>query len=238
MSQPDYECKKCNKSYSHAEYTKDPFCSSCGVHLNRKSMSPSPFKVDGLYAAFMRLEGFTPAEGVCYNNVPLWIAARKKAYSKYREKFAPSRLLSSESWRLDFKDFLYFKNNQSWTTFTRAGLDVLRDPEQLKGILLYIQDESIRIEKRVEDVLKGDKQLHGVTQNLLTGLFHTFHPDKYGAWSNRSEEALKRIKRDPIKTTSVGKNYVAINEALGKLANELNTELTTVDAFMWYISKD
>ena len=217
---------------------KDPFCLSCGIHLSRKSLSPAPFKVDGLFKKFMLLEGFTPGEGVCYDNVPLWIASRKRAYAKYQERFAVSRLLAGEAWRVDYKDFLYFKNNQSWTTLTRPGLDALKEPEKLRNLLIYLQDESIRIEKRVQEGLQGEKHIHGVSQNILTGLLHTFHPDKYGAWNYRTDDALQRIKRDPIKTTEVGKNYVAINDALTKLSKELNTDLTTIDAFMWYISKD
>jgi hypothetical protein len=238
MSGPEYECGRCSKSYSREEYGNDAFCSVCGIHLSRKSLSPSPFKVDGLFMEFVRLEGFTPGEGVCYDNVPLWITARKRAYAKYQEKFAVPKLLVGENWRIDFKDFLYFKNNQSWSTFTRVGLDALKEPEQLKRLLIYLQDESIRIEKRFQDALQGEKRLHGVTQNILTGLLHTFHPDKYGAWNNRTDDALQRIKRNPIKTTSVGKNYAAVNEALAKLAKDLDTDLTTIDAFMWYISKD
>jgi hypothetical protein len=237
MSRPDYECKKCGKSYSHADYSEDPYCPACGIHLGRKSLSPEPFKVDGLFKEFMRLEGFTPGEGVCYDNVPLWISARKRAYAKYQEKFAASKLLVGENWRLDYKDFLYFKNNQSWTTFTRPGLEALKEPEKLRNLLIYLQEESITIEKRVQEGLQGEKHIHGVSQNILTGLLHTFHPDKYGAWNYRTDDALERIKRKPIKTTNAGKNYVSINEALTKLAKELNTDLTTIDGFMWFISK-
>jgi hypothetical protein len=238
MSGPEYECGRCSKSYTSVDYVKDRFCSVCGIHLSRKSLSPETFKVDGLFMKFMGLEGFTPGEGICYDNVPLWIAARKRAYLKYQERFAVSRLLSGDAWRVDFKDFLYFKNNQSWTTFTRGGLDALKEFEQLRKLLIYLQDESIRVEKRIQDTLYGEKHVHGVTQNILTGLLHTFHPDRYGAWNNRTDDALQRIKRNPIKTTSVGKNYLAINDALAKLAKDLNTDLTTIDGFMWFISRE
>jgi hypothetical protein len=238
MTGPEYYCARCGKSNSRDEYVKYPFCSVCGIHLSRKSLSPAPFKVNGLFKEFMQLEGFTPGEGVCYDNVPLWIAARKRAYAKYREKFAVTKLLTGENWRIDFKDFLYFKNNQSWSTFTRVGLDALKESEQLRKLLINLQDESIRVEKRVQDALQGEKHVNGITQNILTGLLHTFHPDKYGAWNNRTDDALQRIKRNPIKTSSLGKNYIAINEALARLAKDLDTDLTTIDGFMWYISKN
>ena len=88
MSQPEYECKKCSKSYSAVDYEKVPYCRSCGMYLWRITLLPEPFKVDDLFKEFMHLEDVKPGEGITYDNVPLWMTARKRAYVKYRERFA------------------------------------------------------------------------------------------------------------------------------------------------------
>ncbi len=117
-------------------------------------------------------------------------------------------------------------------------MEALSEPERLRDLIVYLQDESISIEKRVKEGLQGTYHCQGVGKNILTGLLHTFKPDLYGVWNNRTEDALKKIVQMPIITGNAGKDYIAINAALTKLAAELKTDLTTLDGFMWYISKD
>ena len=55
---------------------------------------------------------------------------------------------------------------------------------------------------------------------------------------NKTEDVLKKINRMSMISGNAGKEYIAINETLTNLAAELKTDLTIVDGFMCYISKD
>ncbi len=200
-------------------------------------MSRSVYDVKMLFEDFNNLEEIK-VEGIAFSNVSIWLFARKRAYAKYREKFAPDRLREGEEWKRDFSDFLHFRFNQSWSTLYRSGLGALSDPERLRDLLVYLQDESISVEMRVKEGLQGSYHCQKVGKNILTGLLHTFKPDLYGVWNNRTEDALKKIGQMPRMSGNAGKDYLAINATLTKLAAELKTDLTAIDGFMWYISKD
>jgi DNA-directed RNA polymerase subunit RPC12/RpoP len=260
MTGAEYECRKCNRVFSLEEYEKDVFCPDCGMHLwlprppkssgSRESGGKGRKKTDieqipprpgvniyTLFAEFNRLTDFTCGEGIVQENVLMWINARHKAYAEFREKLAQNRLISWEKLTRDFGDFLYFKNNLSWTTLYRTGLAALSNPELLWKFLTFVQDESIPIQTRVGEALEGEYHVRGIGKNILTALLHTFHPDKYGVWNNRTDDTLSLIDRKPKSAIDPGTKYVTINNELVRLCDELQTNLTTIDGLMWYVSK-
>jgi len=75
---------------------------------------------------------------------------------------------------------------------------------------------------------------------ILTALLHTFFNEKYGVWNSRTEKTLEILRRRPIYVSyyqHIGERYRSVNTELHQLVNELDSDLTTVDGFMWYISK-
>jgi len=237
MQKPDYECTKCGKVYSAQDYKQNVYCPKCGKHLWQRSFSPTPFKVKDVFAEFTALNSFVVTEGIIYNNVNVWMTARKNAYDKYRKKLSVTKLAEGNKWQTDFKNYLHFKHNQSWPKLQRAAPEALAQPEQLKRLLTIIQDKSLPVEDVVRECLQGQVTCPGINRNILTALLHTFWPTKYAPWSKQTDEALKKIKRTPIPQPDIGKHYVSVNTALAKLASELHTSLTTIDGFMWYIAK-
>jgi hypothetical protein len=205
--------------------------------LPEKKAYSTKLDVALLFEDFKNLEEIK-VEGIAFSNVSIWMFARKKAYAKYREKFALDKLKEGDLWKADFSDFLHFRFNQSWSTLYRSGLEALSEPVKLRDLLMYIQDESISVERRVKEGLQGAHHCQGIGKNILTGLLHTFKPDEYGVWNNRTEDALKKIELMPTLANNAGRDYLAINKILTGLATELKTDLTTIDGFMWYISKD
>jgi hypothetical protein len=254
MSGPEYECRKCNKVFPIEGYSKSVFCPSCGSHLWPKyvrgphprkketeietvSLTRDQINVYTLFAEFLRLHDFNCGEGIVLDNVPLWIAARRKTYAEFRKRFSQDKLVDWEKLGEDFRQFLYFKNNLSWTTLYRSGLKALSDLERLWELLVFVQDESIDVEVRVRQGLQGACHCQGIGRNILTAMLHTFNPDKYGVWNSRTEDTLKIIRRTPRPIFDAGKKYRAINDELTQLGAELDTDLTTIDGFIWFISK-
>ena len=260
MQKPEYECRRCGRIFSTKEYSQSIFCNNCGGFLRpkypSKPSSPIGGKIRGekppeikpispsenvniqtLYAEFNQLPPFVCGEGVVMQNSTLWITYRRRVYAEFREKFSSDKLTSGAKLCQDYQQFLYFKNNLSWTTLYRTGLKALKDPERLWDFITFIQDESIDIRKRINKGLLGELHIEGIGKNILTAILHTLHPDKYGVWNNRTEETLEIIRRVPSKGNDLGTKYEAVNEKLQQLSKELDTDLTTVDGLMWYISK-
>jgi hypothetical protein len=78
----------------------------------------------------------------------------------------------------------------SWTTLYRTGLYALSNLEKLWKLLTFLQDESIDVELRVRQGLRGKYYCYGIGRNILTAILHMFNPDKYGVWNNRTEDTL------------------------------------------------
>jgi DNA-directed RNA polymerase subunit RPC12/RpoP len=259
MSTPEYECRKCGSIFSLEQYEKDVFCPDCGMHLwpkfvkkvtdtqrpaKRKeatiieSMDPAPeVNLATIFAEFNRLTNFDCGEGEIITNVPWWIAERRRAYDNFRGRLNQSKLVSLGKLCEDYRQFLYFENNHSWTRLYRTGLAALSKPEKLWKLLVYIQDETVPIQHRIVSALEGQYHISGIGKNILTGLLHMYSPDEYGVWNSRTDDTLALIRRKPSQKVGVGNRYLAINRELKKLAIELETDLTTIDGLMWYVSK-
>jgi hypothetical protein len=250
----EYECPRCGRIFSGEEYNKSMFCSFCETHLRPKYLkverpSKKPGKIESvkltrdqinvgtLFEEFMRLKNFKCGESVSFEDVPSWILARKEAYADFRSRFTQDKLVSWDKLREDFRDFLHFKNNKSWTTLYRSGSESLSHLERLWKLLVFLQDETVDVRVRVKEGLSGKYYCYGIGINILTALLHTFNPDKHGVWNSRTKETLDLIRRTPKPASDPGRKYKLINDELLQLSDELRTELTTIDSFMWFISK-
>ena len=112
----------------------------------------------------------------------------------------------------------------------------------MADLIHYIQNEELDIETRVQEALKGEMKTTGIANGILTGLLHTLFPIKYGVWNNETKKTLEIIRRKPIDISMHSKQsgilYGKINQTLIDLANELNTDLTTIDGLMYYIGEN
>ena len=208
-----------------------------GTEIEPIELTRDQINMDTLFEEFWRLKDFSCGEGIVFDDVSSWILARKKAYAVFREKLSRDKLMDWEKLRDDYRDFLYFKNNNSWTTLYRTGLKPLSNMKKLWELLTFIQNESINVRKRVRRGLIGRQHCEGIGKSILTALLHTFNPDKYGVWNSRTEDTLALIRRKPRSTSDPGYAYQLINRELIQLKEELDTDLTTIDSFMWFISK-
>jgi len=251
----EFECSKCGLTISIEQYEKSKFCPECGTFLRAKrlkidrriistDLKPKEIKredvnVESLFYEYLHLSPID-AGGVRFKDVNYWVSARKRAYKEYRNKFSPNKLHDLGRVKKDFKEWLLFKNNLSWTTFQRTGYFALRNPELLADLLFLLQDEEIDVSTRVYMGLRGKEKVYGIGQGILTALLHTFFDNKYGVWNSRTKDTLEILRRTPISLSEhlhVGQVYKRVNIELITLTRELKTNLTTLDGFMWYISK-
>jgi len=249
----EFECGKCGKIVSLKQYELDRFCPNCGTFLRPKRLKietknaerrdirikidRAHINVDSLYYEYQNHHPIDVGGGVTFETVDSWISARKQAYMEFRERFLPERLHNLERISKDFQEWLLFRNNLSWTTLHRTGYQALKVPERLVDLLFLLRNDELDIGERVRRGLKGKEKVRGIGQGILTALLHTFYNDRYCVWNSRTRDTLKILRRPPKMYMDIGNSYKEVNRKLHELAEELNSDLTTIDGFMWFISK-
>lgn len=195
-------------------------------------------RIKNLYNEFIKFNPRSIGEGLNYSSIRNWMSDRKHAYRKYSVKLNPNNK-SLKSLCNNYKEWCKASNNKSWTNLTRRGYWATETPERLSNLLSLLLDEDIEIEERVQLGLRERFKVDGIGEGILTGLLHTFFPDKYGVWNKRTIEGLRTLGYQlyGLNSRYVGKTYRRINGTLTELSEVFQTDLTHIDAFMWYLSK-
>ena len=193
----------------------------------------SEIDVKGLFEEFKR--SIEPFQGLKMLD---WIEARKEVYAKYRVNFSPEKL--EELTREEFMSFLDFKVNRSWTGLHRHKTQVTEDMNKLRKTIAFVQNEKVDIKTRINQVLdrRGKYWIRGMGKNLATAILQICdEKDRYGIWNNRTEDALEKLELTPEPTGDEGEYYFRINGVLNDVKSKLNTDLVTIDGFLWWIDE-
>jgi hypothetical protein len=126
--------------------------------------------------------------------------------------------------------------NPAQKIFT-AILFSLDNPSRLAKLLLKLRDEKVDVTSRVRYALQGSGRISGVGQGIVTALLHTFNDGEYGVWNSRTVDTLKKLHEPTFPSQDLGETYGRVNDTLVRLKTELKTDLTTIDGFMWFVSK-
>jgi DNA-directed RNA polymerase subunit RPC12/RpoP len=250
----EYRCPTCDQAFSTDDYMKSKFCPTCGKYLQVKrifkpivivdtpesigiiEILPEDAQVSKLWPVYMK----SPIEisvGNRFPSVDEWVRRRKQVYLEYQRNFSPNNLSNLSAVQRNFQSWLVFRNNLSWTTLQRTATNALEHPQKLANLLLNLQNEDIEIASRIRNALQGSDKIDGIGQGIVTALLHTFNNDKYGVWNSRTVDTLKKLHRPTFPSDDLGETYKRVNNTLNTLAKELNTDLTTLDGFMWFVSK-
>jgi hypothetical protein len=159
-----------------------------------------------------------------------FIDAQDQVLAQYQPMFSQEYIpnLTKE----EFHSFLLFKNNRHWTGLHRLGSRICENMEKLRQALLLLLDESVPIERRLTEAVD---MVPGMGRAVATGILLITHPQKYGVWNNTSEGGLKAVDLWPSfeRGKTLGERYSQINAILTQLAEDLGTDLWTLDMF-WY----
>jgi len=137
----------------------------------------------------------------------------------------------------EIRPFFYIEHNHHWSGLNRQVNRVCDDMTILREALLVLVDESIPIDRRLDE---ASHKVTGMGKAILTALLIVTYPDKYGVWNGTSEDGLVELGIFPdfARGTSFGAKYETINETLNKLASALEIDLWTLDALWWHILRD
>ena len=249
----EYRCPTCDQEFTIDEYRQSRFCPTCGKYLQAKrilkpivdppgingpiKISPQESQISKLWPVYIK----SPIEisaGNKFPSVDEWVRRRKQVYLEYQRKFSPNNLSNLAAVQRNFQSWLAFRNNLSWTTLQRTATNALEHPQKLANLLLNLQNEDIEIASRIRNALQGSDKIDGIGQGIATALLHTFNHDKYGVWNSRTVDTLKKLHRPTFPSEDLGETYKRVNNTLNALTKELNTDLTTLDGFMWFVSKN
>ncbi|MCW4051240.1 MAG: hypothetical protein NWE89_16065 [Candidatus Bathyarchaeota archaeon] len=176
--------------------------------------------------------------GLYYGSIPKWMADRKQAYSRFSPPFNQDNLKIMKNVCHAYGLWLSASNNKSWTNLPRRGRMALDQPEKLCKLFSFIQQETVPIEERIQKGLAGEYKVDGIGKGILSGLLHTMYPEKYGVWNGSTVKAFKKLDIiiPLMYSTNQGRTYARINAVLNNMALHLDTNLTFVDGFMWYVA--
>ena len=118
----------------------------------------------------------------------------------------------------------------------RSGKKALKQPKKLANLLIFLQNDEISLEDKIWDGIKGPKKVKGINKGILTALLHTFDNEQYCVWNNKTTDALKKLRIFPRHFAAIDRSYNEINKTLHTLAKKLDTNLTVIDGFMWFVS--
>ena len=245
-----FRCSKCLQEITPQSSKPNMFCDNCGSFIEkvyiddpeaeeeveRIKLPSSEAYVSKLWPIYLNSPIRVSANRT-FPSVELWIKRRKEVYVEYRYKFAPERLNDFDALKRNFESWLHFRNNFSWTMLERTATNAINHPQQIAKLLLALQNEDREIGARVRSALQGDCKVDGIGQGIVTALLHTLNNEKYGVWNSRTADTLRKLHRSTIPSYDFGESYKRVNKTLTELAIETKSDLTTVDGFMWFVSK-
>lgn len=247
-----YNCRKCNRDFHFDEHKSIKYCPDCGTKLEliryydpdptvgsdgRKKLTPEEAQISKLWPIYLNSTIEVTAK-FTFPSAQEWVRRRKLVYVEYRRRFSPENLKNLNSVKNNFHNWLIFRNNLSWTTFQRTGSIAIENPQKLANLLGYLQDENIDIATRIRGALQGSYKIDRLADGVVTALLHTFNNEKYGVWNSRTNDTLKKLHKPVLATEDSGESYIRVNNTLKQLAKETNSDLTTLDGFMWFVSKN
>lgn len=168
---------------------------------------------------------------------PMRMEEERQVIERYGAMFSPSNIerLTKE----DFASFLLIKNNRHWEGIHRQVNIITSDMPKLREALAILLDESRPLKERL-DVLfpKNDSgMIKGLGRAIVTPILLMVYPNKYGVYNTKSEQGLEAIGMLPnLKRKSFAEKYVAVNDALNKVADMYGLTLWQVDEIVGWIA--
>ncbi len=167
-----------------------------------------------------------------HNDVNQMIRDQQPVLRRFGPVFRDAESLDEDT----FSQFLRFEHNRHWWNLHRDESQLLRHFEVVRAVLTDLLDEERPISERIDSI--GD--IPGFTSDLYTAILLVAHPDTYGVRSRISDSAMQRLGLWPDlpEGASDGRVYEAVNEMLHLVAEELETDLWTLDALWWGAEKE
>ena len=118
---------------------------------------------------------------------------------------------------------------------------IIRDPK-FKETIIYLLNEKIGINERINSIIKGKKHISGMNRALSTALLMDYLPEKYVLWNRKTDDGLVVLGWDNelhIRGESDGDKYLKVLNLFKKLRDldpELKLDYMDLDLFLHTIA--
>ena len=168
------------------------------------------------------------------------IRDRDGVYRVYGRMFHPGNLGSLSAKEL--QGFLLYEHNRHWWGIHRHQKKLVADMGHTQTVFRRLLDESETIVDRLDWIegSDGSKPLPGLGKAVYTPILHVVFPDRYGVWNSIAEKAMSRLSLWPEfgSGRSFGQQYEKVNVGLHEVADELGTDLWTLDSLWWRVERE
>ena len=167
-----------------------------------------------------------------HNDVNQMIRDQEMVVDRFGPAFRQAETLDEAT----LTEFLRFEHNRHWWNLHRDEEKLMRHFDVIRTVIGELMDDQVPIGVRIDGI--GD--LPGFTSDLYTAILLVSHPTEFGVRSRISDAAMQRLDLWPIieDGASDGEAYEAVNEMLHLVADELGTDLWTLDALWWGVEKE
>ena len=148
-----------------------------------------------------------------------WRNQRREDNKRWKEWIDPEKIetLSNEELKQQFLE--YFNEGAGRHPFNAVYRDrIVRDINRFRKTMPYLLDETIPINKRLDEVLKHDGKYHieGVGKGLATSFLMDLDPEKYATWNNKIDMGLGALGVKPTfeRGESWGSRYQKVLKVL------------------------
>jgi len=148
-----------------------------------------------------------------------WRDQRREDNKRWKEWIDPEKIetLSDEELKQRFLE--YFNEGAARHPFNAVYRDrIVRDIDRFRKTMAYLLDETIPINKRLDEVLNHDGKYHieGVGKGLATSFLMDLDPEKYATWNNKIDMGLSALGIQPTfeRGESWGSRYQKVLEVL------------------------
>jgi predicted nuclease of restriction endonuclease-like (RecB) superfamily len=172
-----------------------------------------------------------------------WSEHRKNAHEENHKWIQPDVIRKMTDEELDTRFLEYYKTGGGRQSLNQIYRDrIIRDKKRFRETILYLLDEGISIEKRIDQILDGKYRIEGFGKAILTSFLMDFNSDKYCLWNNKSEMGFSVLgwKVYEEKDSWSGA-YLKVLNALQRLKEinpEFNLAYADIDMFLHTISAE
>jgi 5-methylcytosine-specific restriction protein B len=180
-------------------------------------------------------------ESKSYKN---WTPKRQKGLEKAHKWVQPDVIknISDEDLKANFLSYYQKNSGEKQHLDQRNKKPIVEDMSKFRETLLFLLDESIDIQERINEVLSGKHKINRLGRSIATALLMDFDPDKYSLWNNKTDSGFKIIGwKAHERGNTQGEDYIKTLDFIQIVKNlkpELNLTRLDVDLFLHTISAE
>ena len=171
-----------------------------------------------------------------------WIKQRWEDHKRWKEWINAEKLNTLPDDELKNKFLEYFNEGAGRHRFNAIYRDrIVRDIKKFREAMKFLLDESIPVNKRLNEILDRDGKFHieGIGKGLATSILMDLDLQKYATWNNKTNMGLDALGLTPqfARGDDWGTKYQKVMEAI-KHIKDLKPELSflEIDHFLHIVS--